>query len=74
MIAIMTMTKMKKSTKRVTRPHARCTQQCPKGNRCALEMTAKHTLCVCSDPECYCHSRQRYEVKEETNGQIQTSG
>jgi len=37
---------------------------CPAGNPCCLEHRIRpeitHTLCVCSDPRCHCHSQDRY--------------
>lgn len=34
---------------------------CPGGSRCCLDPYMQHDLCICSDPTCHCHSRERYE-------------
>lgn len=40
---------------------------CPGGNRCCLRddptTDGKHTLCICSDPRCECHSQERYDAE-----------
>jgi|GEM_PF-5353671 len=39
--------------------YERCRKPCPGGNECILQ-DVKHTLCVCPDPRCWCHSSDRY--------------
>ena len=38
-----------------------CRSQCPGGNRC--ECIGVHELHICSNPACYCHTRERYQGK-----------
>ena len=40
-----------------------CKEVCPGGNLCYCEdaFLKSHELHVCSNPECRCHSRERYE-------------
>lgn len=40
---------------------ARCTNRCIEGRKCTLCGDVKHDLCICKNPNCTCHSRQRYE-------------
>ena len=35
-----------------------CRAQCPGGNRC--QCIGVHKLHICTDPKCYCHTRERY--------------
>ena len=43
-----------------------CYKMCPAGNRCVLTLpthsgsTKMHTICVCGDRDCWCHSKERY--------------
>lgn len=37
-----------------------CSQTCPAGGKCACSDLVVHTLHVCSDPRCWCHSQARY--------------
>ena len=39
-----------------------CRAQCPGGNRC--QCIGVHRLHICSNPKCYCHTRERYSRKE----------
>lgn len=41
--------------------HRRCAHNCPGGSHCDLDSTVPHTLHICRDPHCPCHSRERYE-------------
>lgn len=40
-----------------------CSSLCPEGKLCNCEdpVYSSHELHICSDPECRCHSRERYE-------------
>ena len=43
--------------------------QCPGGYKCCLNHRQsqpgnKHTLCICHDPHCTCHSQERYEQEK----------
>jgi len=48
----------------------RCKENCPCGNRCSLRKPVKHIkrvdvsyvheLHICEEPDCYCHTEQRY--------------
>lgn len=40
----------------------RCTDCCPEGNPCTLNADVPHTLHVCHNPGCACHSRRRCEA------------
>lgn len=39
--------------------HGDCQHRCPQGNPCACKGTA-HTLHLCDDTDCECHSQERY--------------
>lgn len=40
-----------------------CTGKCSGGSPCycQVEPGSNHSMCICSDPECFCHARERYE-------------
>ena len=38
-----------------------CKKICPGGNECKCNEDVDHVLHICTDPRCYCHSRERYE-------------
>lgn len=40
-----------------------CRAKAPCGHRCC-EGSVKHTLHICKEPDCLCHSRERYERKD----------
>jgi hypothetical protein len=35
-------------------------------DHCALEPKVKHSLCVCSNSECRCHTQDRYKREQTT--------
>lgn len=39
----------------------RCNMRCPGGNRCDCHEGIVHDLCICTDPKCKCHGKERYE-------------
>ena len=46
-----------------------CQGECPEGNPCICRTAndgkrLNHTLCICKDPHCKCHSKERYESKD----------
>ena len=52
----------------LTQPRARtvattgvCRAKAPCGAGCCLDASVRHTLHVCKDEGCICHSRERYE-------------
>lgn len=38
----------------------RCVKKCPGHGRCTLSDEVVHTLCICGEPTCICHSMDRY--------------
>ena len=38
-----------------------CREQCPGGRRCYCNGKIRHSLHICADSRCICHSRARYE-------------
>jgi hypothetical protein len=38
-----------------------CPRSCPGGNLCCLNDAFDHTLHVCMDDGCYCHTEKRYK-------------
>lgn len=42
-----------------------CSEQCPGGRPCNCQMWygSNHTHHICYDPECFCHSRERWEPR-----------
>lgn len=38
-----------------------CARKCPGKRPCCLSPGVYHLLHVCSEPECECHGRERYE-------------
>lgn len=48
----------------------RCAHECPGGCPCKLRSDVQHTLHICSDPECVCHSRQRYEEAKQQRAAV----
>jgi hypothetical protein len=44
-----------------TRESERCQTRCPRQNLCVCRADVRHTLHICSSPDCACHSRERYE-------------
>ena len=52
---------------------------CLGGNRCCLrdepsQPSARHMLCICSDPRCECHSRERYEAARQITAGAKARG
>ena len=47
--------------KPMTTGPGRCNGKCPGGERCTLSSDVGHGLHICADPECMCHSQERYE-------------
>ena len=47
--------------------YGNCDSRCPGGSPCYCRVWpgCKHSLCVCSDPDCPCHARERYEPAPE---------
>lgn len=45
-----------------TTANVRCKCQCPGGNTCGLDTEPRHTLHICPDSACWCHSEARYEA------------
>lgn len=43
-----------------------CRAKAPCGGRCCCEGSVKHTLHICKEPDCMCHSRERYEERKGT--------
>lgn len=39
-----------------------CTCTCPGGHPCCLGDVVEHELCICEQPDCFCHSRERYDM------------
>jgi len=39
-----------------------CSELCPDGEACCLRGDVPHTLCICSDKHCACHSAARYQL------------
>lgn len=39
----------------------KCPERCIEGKKCCLNGAIPHQLCVCNNPDCSCHSRERYE-------------
>lgn len=39
----------------------KCPNHCIEGRQCCLNGAIPHDLCICKNPNCTCHSRQRYE-------------
>ncbi len=37
-----------------------CRKSCPGGNHCYCNGDVIHTLHICSDEGCYCHTKERY--------------
>jgi len=55
--------------------HGVCRRLCPCGNPCCLDaVTAEkrgHVLHICDDPDCRCHSMDRYNgVMKQTRGRV----
>ena len=44
-----------------------CSAKCPGGSPCycQVQVGSTHSLCICSDPTCPCHARERYEPAPE---------
>lgn len=40
-----------------------CQGYCSHNNFCTLNPTIPHKLHICGNPDCPCHSRERYEPK-----------
>lgn len=40
-----------------------CSRYCSGGNRCYCRSEVPHQLHICSNRNCVCHSRERYEGK-----------
>ena len=40
-----------------------CLGKCPGGQPCDCDGGVEHTLHICRDEKCRCHSRERYERK-----------
>ncbi len=43
----------------------RCLKKCPNGNRCTCTRLPEHAYHICHDPNCICHSKERYEFEIE---------
>ena len=43
------------------RDSERCRNQCPRSQPCCCNGDVRHTLHICNDATCACHSRERYE-------------
>jgi hypothetical protein len=39
----------------------KCNDCCPEGHGCALRADMPHVLHICSNPQCKCHSKARYQ-------------
>lgn len=40
-----------------------CKEFCPDGHKCVLRSNVPHTMHLCSNPNCYCHTQRRYIVE-----------
>ena len=40
-----------------------CSSKCPGKQPCALDPAVRHTLHLCTDPDCSCHQRDRYQPR-----------
>lgn len=51
--------------------NGRCAEHCTDGHACGLRADVPHTLHICTNPRCPCHSRSRYQpgwAEPERNG------
>ena len=44
-----------------------CSSKCPEGRPCYCQVApgSTHSMCICSDPTCLCHARERYDPTPE---------
>lgn len=49
---------------RVFGKEAKIHHTCPAGNKCTLDSAVEHTMCVCGNEKCWCHSRERYDEEK----------
>ena len=44
-----------------------CSGKCPGGSPCYCQVQpgSTHSMCICNDPACLCHARERYEPAPE---------
>lgn len=49
------------------RKHDQCTHDCPGGHACILVCRVPHRAHICSLPDCWCHTAERYECEKQTD-------
>lgn len=65
---VATLTKPKRQAQaRTVATSGGCRAKAPCGHRCCCEGSVRHELHICKEPDCLCHSRQRYEQAKEVS-------
>ena len=64
---VATLTQPKRQARAATPATGGCRAKAPCGHRYCCEGSVTHTLHICKEPDCLCHSRQRYEQAKEVS-------